>query len=456
MALRVRVIGLVALVLLISMLMGAVCAGLATRAALAEELRAGLIGAEQTVRSAFEDLPRSSHPERDLRQLVSTFNGNRHVKAVLIGLDGRRVAESAGGDASRSAPAWVQTLLDAAPAPITMATPAGVRGFDDVALVPTAALDVDSIWSEFVAVAVVLLSSTLLGLALVYVVIGAALRPLDTLSRAFIDIGDGDYHRRLDRTGPPELLRLQQGFNDMVSRLSTMSERNQLLTRQLLTLQEEERAEIARDLHDEIGPHLFAANLDAQMINEMCGRRRYKEIPVQVAIIQEAISHIQRQVRDLLGRLRPTSATELGLGAAILDLTRFWSARRPDIAFSVALLTEEATLDELLKDVSYRVIQEAVNNAVRHGDPRMIQIALTLDAGELAVSVLNDGAGVVKGDKPSGFGLLGMRERVVACGGVLSFGPGAGGVGWKVVASLPCHPSVSTELLRPSLEEATG
>jgi two-component system sensor histidine kinase UhpB len=179
------------------------------------------------------------------------------------------------------------------------------------------------------------------------------------------------------------------------------------------------------------------------MINEMCARRRYKDIPAQVAIIQEAISHIQRQVRDLLGRLRPTSATELGLGAAILDLTRFWGARRPDIAFSVALLSDEAQLSEPLKDVSYRVIQEAVNNAIRHGDPRAIQIALTLGEGaaaegDLIVCVVNDGPGGPKGERPSGFGLLGMRERVVACGGALSFGPGAGAVGWKVVATLPC------------------
>jgi two-component system sensor histidine kinase UhpB len=438
MALRARVIGLIGLVLLISMLMGAVCAGLETRAALAEELRSGLVGAEQTVRSAFEDLPRSDHPTRDLRQLVSTFNGNRHVRAVLIARDGRRVAASTSGDAAHPAPPWFQALLDATPAPRTLATPPDVPGLRAIMLVPTAALDVDSAWAEVVGVAVVLLSSTLLGLALVYVAIGAALRPLDTLSHAFIDIGDGDYRRRVDRTGPPELLRLQQGFNDMVARLSAMSERNQLLTRQLLTLQEEERAEIARDLHDEIGPHLFAANLDAQMISEMCARRRHKDIPAQVAIIQEAIGHIQRQVRDLLGRLRPTSATELGLGAAIVDLTRFWGARRPDIAFSLSLLAEEADLSETLKDVSYRVIQEAVNNAIRHGDPRAIQIVLALDAGELIVRVADDGLGGGKAKGPSGFGLLGMRERVVACGGVLSFGPDPGLIGWTVVAKLPC------------------
>jgi two-component system sensor histidine kinase UhpB len=432
--------------------MGALCAGVETRIALAEELRSGLIGAEQTVRSAFEDLPQSDHPERDLRQLVSTFNGNRHVRAVLIASDGRRVAMSASSDAVRASPPWFHRLLAVAPPPSTLATPGNVRGFRSIVLVPSASQDVDAVWREVLGFALVLLLSTILGLALVYIVIGAALRPLDTLSRAFMDIGDGDYRRRVDRKGPPELLRLSQGFNDMVARLSTMSERNQLLTRQLLTLQEEERAEIARDLHDEIGPHLFAANLDAQMISEMCARRRYGDIPGQVSIIQDAISHIQRQVRDLLGRLRPTSATELGLGAAVLDLTRFWGARRPDITFSVALLSDEAALSEMLKDVSYRVIQEAVNNAVRHGDPNSIQVALNwlgnqAASHELVVSVVNDGAVRARTEKPGGFGLLGMRERVVACGGVLIFGPSAGAGGWKVVATLPCPPQAERRRL---------
>jgi two-component system sensor histidine kinase UhpB len=151
---------------------------------------------------------------------------------------------------------------------------------------------------------------------------------------------------------------------------------------------------------------------------------------------------MQRQVRDLLSRLRPARITELGLNAAILDLVRFWTARRPDIAFNLTLLDEEAELSEATKDVVYRVVQEAANNAVRHGSPRTVRIALRIDADEtLSILVADDGTGHDAAPTPDGLGLgglglVGMRERVASVGGTLSFGPNPNGGGWTTTARL--------------------
>ena len=89
MSLRARVVTLIAAVLAVSMAMGVAAAGYQARQALSAELSAGLGGARQTVASAFEDLPHSDHPGRDLRQLVATFDGNRHVRATLLDAEGR-------------------------------------------------------------------------------------------------------------------------------------------------------------------------------------------------------------------------------------------------------------------------------------------------------------------------------------------------------------------------------
>jgi two-component system sensor histidine kinase UhpB len=434
MTLRFRVVGLIGLVLFVSVLLGALFAGYEARSALSAELRSGMAGAVQTVQSAFGDLPKSDHPQRDLRQLVATFNDNRHVCAALILPDGRR-ALSSRQTVAAPPPAWFRALLGPEPPSAVLAIP---KGGGAVVLTPTAALDVQTTWRECVVTVSVLSGSAMVGLVLVYFLMGAALHPLEALSDAFVRIGEGDYRQLVARAGPPELRRLQRGCNEMVERLSAMSERNQFLTRQILTLQEEERAEIARDLHDEIGPHLFAANIDAQMISEMCAKGRQGEIPGQVRVIQAAIGQIQRQVRDLLGRLRPTTVTELGLNVAIRDLTHFWGARRPDIAFRFAAFENEEALGENAKEVSYRVIQEAVNNAVRHSDPSVIDIRLDpAETDALVVSVHNDGARPAKQPAVVGFGLTGMRERVAACGGALAFGPSTESDVWAVVATLP-------------------
>ena len=101
----------------------------------------------------------------------------------------------------------------------------------------------------------------------------------------------------------------------MAARLAAMRERNRALEEQILTLQDEERADIARDLHDEIGPHLFAANVDAAMAASLIGAGRPDAALEQVRAIAAAIGHIQRLVRDILRRLRPTHLAELGLAA---------------------------------------------------------------------------------------------------------------------------------------------
>ena len=227
----------------------------------------------------------------------------------------------------------------------------------------------------------------------------------------------------------------------MAAQLAGTTDRNRLLTEQLLTIQDEERADIARDLHDEIGPHLFGVNMDAQMIMQLNEAGRHDAVTEQVQSIKAAVGHMQRQVRDLLGRLRPTSVTEFGLRAAISDLVRFWEARRPDIVFDWAVTDEDDLFPEAVKEAAYRIVQEAANNAVRHGNPKTIRIAVEVeDRSDVLVTVLDDGVNPGAQRESSGLGLLGMRERTTALGGSLTFGRTAGAVGWSVIARLPLHP----------------
>ena len=89
------------------------------------------------------------------------------------------------------------------------------------------------------------------------------------------------------------------------------------------------------------------------------------------------------------------------------------------------------------KEIAYRVVQEAANNAVRHGDPQSIRIAFEVDDRQiLTLSVTDDGAGTKAENTAGGLGLIGMRERVTAAGGSLTFGPNDGARGWATVARL--------------------
>jgi two-component system sensor histidine kinase UhpB len=303
---------------------------------------------------------------------------------------------------------------------------------DVLMLRPEPASDIAALWSATVDAAAAFAIAAVLGLAFIYWVIGRALAPLTDLSRGLGAIGASGYRERVREEGPPELRSLQLGFNAMAERLAEIDERNRTLEEQLLTIQDEERAEIARDLHDEIGPHLFAVALDADMIGRAAAKGDTATIPDQLRSIQSAISHVQRQVRDLIARLRPTRAAELGLQAAIADLVAFWQARQPDLQFVTKLEDAGANVPEPLRDVIYRVVQESVANALRHAETRQLSIAVAVTDERIAVIVGNRGAARPARSELPGLGLVSMRERVHAAGGELHIE--RGNEGWTIAA----------------------
>jgi two-component system sensor histidine kinase UhpB len=443
MSLQTRIVVLVAAVLLVSVALGSVFAGVQARRALDAEIRAAMLGGAQTVQSAYEDLPRSDHPGRDLGQLVSTFDGNRHVQARLQDAAGRTERVSTAAVAGGPVPAWFRSLIAPRTAQAALAAPPTAAGPQMILLRATPDPDVSALWVELSGVAAVLGVSALAGLVLVVLVVRAALAPLRELSSSLGEIGRGDYRGRLRERGPREISRLERSFNDMAERLSAMGRRNWALEQQLLTLQDEERAEIARDLHDDVGPLLFAVSLDAEVITQRLAAGRPEGVPDQVAAIQAGVRHVQREIRAMVARLRPTPVTELGLGRAVQDLVKFWADRRPEVAFELHLPESEAQLRDALKDTAFRVIQEAVNNAVRHAHPNRIEIAIRCGASAVEVEVVNDGAGPEPSAAGLGFGLVGMGERVASSGGRLAIRrPNAEAPTWAVAAVLPLAPEL--------------
>ena len=293
-------------------------------------------------------------------------------------------------------------------------------------------------WTELSGLVAVLGLATLIGLALVWLSVAAALSPLRELSSRLAEIGRGDYCGRVRERGPLEVLELERSFNAMAEQLAAMGRRNWTLEQQILTLQDEERAEIARDLHDEVGPQLFAVSLDAQLITQLLATGQPEAVQGQVDAIQGGVSHIQREIRAMVARLRPARATELGLARAVQDLVRFWRTRRPEIAFVVDPPPQETGMGDALKDTAFRVVQEAVSNAVRHARPTEIAISLRRHAGDLEITIRNDGVQSGGAAQGSGFGLTGMDERVRAAGGRLEVRTPEGSEHpWIVSARLP-------------------
>jgi two-component system sensor histidine kinase UhpB len=445
MPLRVRLILLIGLVLLVCLAGGSVLVGWHAVGSVRTELRAALDVGANAVRNGLDEQIGVDDSARELRRLVATFNGNRHVRAILLDAREQSVVASDLRLPARPAPDWFRDLIGGAPDPVRIAVRPAGDGGSAILLQADPTNEIGEVWGESRDSVSVLAGFALLTALLTSVVVGRALRPLDNLSAAFARIGTGEFHPRVPEHGPPELLRLASGFNVMSQRLATVAAQNSRLNERLLTLQAQERADLARDLHDEIGPLLFAVDMTAATIERLAGGDRARDIPTHVRAIHESVGRMQRHVRASLERLRPITA--IGLEVAITRLVAFWQSRRPDIGFIVDVSIEEDRLGDDLKETIYRVVQEGTSNAIRHGRPTRVEIAIAQDDGDgISVEVADDGIGMAAAPGADGtsaggraqLGLLGMRERVMAMAGSLLIQHGRNGRGLVLVARLPC------------------
>lgn len=193
----------------------------------------------------------------------------------------------------------------------------------------------------------------------------------------------------------------------------------EIMSRRLVQSHEDERRQIAGELHDEIGQGLTALKSNLQ------GMAREAPVRIVNPRLQESLQLIERtiqQVRDLSVALRPSVLDDLGLVAALRWQTDRMAHRSGLTAHFVAdpLPTR---LPAEIEIACYRVAQESLNNVVRHAQARQVRIELRRVGGELRLMVRDDGLGfnaraarlrAVRGDS---FGLLGMEERVLLLGG---------------------------------------
>jgi signal transduction histidine kinase len=191
------------------------------------------------------------------------------------------------------------------------------------------------------------------------------------------------------------------------------------LSHRLLAVQEEERRSLARELHDEVGQWLGALLMDLGQLRQAL--RGFAPSPETEAAGERLHSAVDlgertlRSVRDIGLLLRPSMLDDLGLIPALHWHARETS-RRTGVRVQVDTEDEDIELSDEVRTAVYRVVQEALVNAVRHAEARHVSIALLCRGGRLRVMVKDDGKGFDPGIT-RGLGILGMQERIVRLGG---------------------------------------
>ncbi|MCH8816403.1 MAG: HAMP domain-containing protein [Chloroflexi bacterium] len=297
----------------------------------------------------------------------------------------------------------------------------------------------------------------LAGLGLAWITSRQVVRPLTRLTERARRIASGDLGGTIPPEGQDEIRRLSVSFETMRSRMETSqreleewgqeledrvkertaelarrSSERDLLLQKVMNAQEEERRRIARDLHDQVGQSLTALTMSLGSAEaELADSDRAAS--ERIGELRQVAGDTIEEVRRMMADLRPSILDDMGLSAAV-----GWYLENHLERTGVESSLEVADLNQNLPDVveitAFRVVQEALNNVVKHARAGHITVRLTGGDNRITGEVIDDGAGFNLSDVEPGadggwaVGLLGMNERVTLLGGSLKIdtAPGAG------------------------------
>ena len=432
---RIRLILAPALVVLASLVAYAASEVSDARTRVKAETESGLSLSRMVIASALARADESGDPNTAIVQLENELKPVvRHVTIKIEGAGGRTLAEPK--IQSTSAPEWFVRLVAAPPSTARFPIRIGGASYGDVALSAAPLDEIEEAWGDWRDEMIVLALVSAAVIAVILVSLSLALRPLAKLSVALDRLEAGDFAVRVSTSSDPQLRNLADRFNRLAVSLEQISADNRLLIDRLMSVQEGERRQIASELHDEIGPTLFAIRADLGAISRLTRKADAgpPEIRERLTSISEMITQIQRINARLLEQLRPVILDQLPLAQALQKLVEGWQGRYPDIAWSVHVDHGRELSDERNQAI-YRSAQEALTNVIRHAGARHVDLSLKREPGLVSLSVADDGAGLPEGAR-LGIGLLGMQERARALGGRLALSKSALG-GTLVMLEIP-------------------
>ncbi len=352
----------------------------------------------------------------------------------LFAPDGKRLYRSPPSiyKVGREAPLWYARLVTPDLPPVTLPLPYG-----SLVVTPHVSRAVLDNWDELNTL--LLLTAVLLVAVnvLVFWLASRLVLPIKEIVAGLSQMEKMQFHTRLPKFSLPELDAIGSTFNRMAQSVEDgfaareRAERSELELRENRELGaliqqhiEEERRNLARELHDELGQSVTAVRTIATSIVN-----KSTDSAPDVAASAKTIVDVSAQMYDamhgMVRRLRPV-ALDLGLGDALRDLVASNEQRYPQTHFSLQLAGDLQQLPESISITAYRIAQECLTNVARHAGAtralvRAARVAATDDStdDQLELAVIDDGKGTVEQvmDREGHFGLRGMRERAQALGG---------------------------------------
>ena len=269
------------------------------------------------------------------------------------------------------------------------------------------------------------------GLIAVAFISNVLTRPLRHVAAGAARIAAGEFGQRVPSGREDEIGQLAAAFNEMSANVAERDASLRQLSKRLLTVQEQERVRIARDVHDELGQALTAMKIDLQQI-----ARHNPALAEPLVPVAHTIDSIVDLVRRIASDLRPVILDDLGVSAALEQQLR--RLRESSGIRTSLTISEEPELDMLTGATLYRITKEALANVVRHAGASEVDVSLETRGGTAVLEIRDNGRGITREEAsgPRSLGLLGIRERAELLGGTMAI-EGQPGAGTVLTVTLP-------------------
>jgi two-component system sensor histidine kinase UhpB len=452
---RVHLLIAMAIVCLIAGAVASVLAVIRANDRASVEVNATLKVAERLVTEAVRGLPETTPPDAVLAQVSKQLRYFRHIRTAFTDAGGHRslilppVVPGITASEPERAPAWFERLVysgtDTRQVPVVL----GARNIGTFSIYGEPADEIAEVWDDLSEVSLVAGAVVGLTLAMLYWVLGRILNPLSSLSSGMLELEVGRYGTRLELPRVKELEPIASRFNALAGALDGARAENRELLGHLINVQEDERRQIANELHDEAGPCLFGITANAGSILTMVRQAdsaTKDAVTERVSAILDSAERLKCLNRSRLKTLRPIAIGRVSLEELLTNLVAEFEKRYPGVNFFLAIEPIAPRYGEAVELTIYRCLQQGLTNALQHGGAKNIEAQLLLRAplpearrGELILTMTDDGTGIAE-RTPIGFGLSAMRERVMAVDGSC-FIERAEPRGTRITITVPVPPS---------------
>jgi two-component system, NarL family, sensor histidine kinase UhpB len=417
-SLRMRLVLPLGTMFVAALLLGAISLQLFAPDQLMEETEPASRSAKAVAEALNSALLVSTNPEQTLDAFVQSLGTSEAIRFRRTGTETAARSPIEVRTPLGRVPHWFVDLLRLPEIGASFPVKIDGKQVGDILFSPDLAADIYEKWIGFLALVSSAIALMLLTGSIAYFTAGNVVDALRSLGEGLTRMRTGDYEHLIAASGPPEIRKGSEEANELARTLSRLSQDNRGLLRKIVSLQDDERRDIARDLHDELGPLLFGIRANAVALQD--GAPQNRKLGASVEAMLGSVEALQQANRRILDRLRPLHIQELGLEKSVQTLLRYARTQAPGLQLTLRIDPRLNGVDGLLSQTVYRVIQEGLTNVLRHANARTMSVEATIEGQQVSVEICDDGVGFPS-DRPFGRGLTGMHERIRALSGTFEF-----------------------------------